>query len=58
MYILDLQAIEKINGQAIRNRTVAVDWAVSKKTYIASMDQISSKDGNQLTDCSKFYLFI
>ncbi|XP_078437086.1 RNA-binding (RRM/RBD/RNP motifs) family protein isoform X2 [Wolffia australiana] len=38
------KAIEKINGQTIRKRTIAVDWAVSKKKYLAAVDEVSSKD--------------
>ncbi|CAA7399263.1 unnamed protein product [Spirodela intermedia] len=39
-----VKAIEKVNGQIIRKRTIAVDWAVSKKTYVDSINLLSSKD--------------
>ncbi|MQM04645.1 hypothetical protein Taro_037445 [Colocasia esculenta] len=39
------KAIENANGQIIRKRTIAVDWAVPKKTYVASSNSLSSRDG-------------
>uniref|UniRef100_A0A1D1YCC0 RNA-binding protein 28 n=2 Tax=Anthurium amnicola TaxID=1678845 RepID=A0A1D1YCC0_9ARAE len=43
------KAIESTNGQSIRKRTIAVDWAVSKKIFIAS-NLLSSKDEKSIDE--------
>lgn len=40
-----LQAIKDINGRVIAKRTVAVDWAVSKRVYAVATNSAASEDG-------------
>ncbi|XP_020091972.1 RNA-binding protein 28 isoform X1 [Ananas comosus] len=40
------KAIKDINGRVIAKRTVAVDWAVSKRVYAVATNSAASEDGH------------
>ncbi|CAN6686052.1 unnamed protein product [Malus baccata var. baccata] len=40
-------AIKKLNGQMLHKRSIAVDWAVSKKIYDSGINALASEDGQE-----------